>query len=190
VVLDFCWANVIDPIYCQNLMRQAVSSVPHSKIHGFGSDFGGFGYHPGGGYPDRAWAHAQIARENIAIALSDLIDWGYLDLQHAKDWPAPGFSTIQMNSTDWDWGKSSWTSTGLTPTSRPRWWLWPTASREDRATWPAGDAIWQARALSQPCRICPRGQTRCATLASFLISAHNSVLTTLGKSASIRSESV
>ena len=43
------------------------------------------GYHPGGGYADRAWAHVQIARENIAIALTDLIDVGYLDQQHARD---------------------------------------------------------------------------------------------------------
>ena len=84
VALDFCWANIIDPVYCQNLMRQALSSVPHSKIHGFGSDFGGFGYHPGGGYVDRAWAQAQIARENIAIALSDMVEREYLGLPDAK----------------------------------------------------------------------------------------------------------
>ena len=49
VTLDFCWTNAIDPIYCQNLFRQALSSVPHSKIHGYGADFGGHGFHPGGG---------------------------------------------------------------------------------------------------------------------------------------------
>ena len=84
VALDFCWANIIDPIYCQNLMRQALSSVPHSKIHGHGSDYGGFGYHPGGGYVDRAWAHADIARENIAIALADMVDVAYLSMNQAK----------------------------------------------------------------------------------------------------------
>lgn len=85
VSLDFCWANVIDPIYCQNLFRQALSSVPHSKIHGYGADLGGHGYQPGGGYVDRAWAHAQIARENIAIALSDMIEIDYLSLDEAKE---------------------------------------------------------------------------------------------------------
>ena len=85
VALDFCWTNVIDPVYCQNLFRQALSSVPHSKIHGYGSDFGGFGYAPGGGYVDRAWAHAQIARENMAIALSDMVELEYLSLDEAKD---------------------------------------------------------------------------------------------------------
>jgi predicted TIM-barrel fold metal-dependent hydrolase len=85
VAINFCWAHVIDPVYCQNLMRQAVSTVPHTKIHGYGSDFGGFGYPPGGGYADRAWAHVQIAQENIAIALSDLVEIDYLDLEEAKE---------------------------------------------------------------------------------------------------------
>ena len=85
VTLDFCWTNMIDPIYSQNLFRQALSSVPHSKIHGYGSDFGGFGFQPGGGYVDRAWAHAQIARENMAIALSDMVELEYLSLEDAKE---------------------------------------------------------------------------------------------------------
>ena len=75
---------MIDPVYCHNLFRQALSSVPHSKIHGYGSDFGGFGNAPGG-YVDRAWAHAQIARENMAIALSDMVELEYLSLDEAKD---------------------------------------------------------------------------------------------------------
>ena len=84
VALDFCWTNMIDPIYCQNLFRQALSSVPHSKIHGFGADLGGHGYYPGGGYVDRAWAQAQMTCENIAIALSDMVDMDYLSLDEAK----------------------------------------------------------------------------------------------------------
>lgn len=77
VSMDFCWANIIDPIYCQSLMKQALSSVPHGKVHGYGSDFGG--------NPDRAWAHAHIARDNIAIALSDMVEMQYLGLDEAKD---------------------------------------------------------------------------------------------------------
>ncbi|TFG73358.1 MAG: hypothetical protein E4H27_00910 [Anaerolineales bacterium] len=82
VSLDFCWANIIDPVYCQNMFKQALSSVPHGKIHGYGSDFGGS--------VERAWAHADIARDNIAIALSDMVEMEYLDLDEAKsvayDW--------------------------------------------------------------------------------------------------------
>lgn len=77
VSLDFCWANIIDPIYCQNLFKQALSSVPHCKIHAYGSDFVGF--------PDRAWAHAEIARDNIAIALADMVEMDYLSVEDAKE---------------------------------------------------------------------------------------------------------
>ncbi len=77
VAIDFCWANIVDPIYCQAMFQQALSSVPHSKIHSYGSDFLG--------YADHAWAHAQIARENIAIALADLVEKDYFGLDDAKE---------------------------------------------------------------------------------------------------------
>lgn len=82
VTIDFCWANIIDPIYCQRMFQQALSSVPHGKIHGYGSDYPGCA--------DRAWAHATIARDNIAIALSEMVEMEYLSLDEAKqvayDW--------------------------------------------------------------------------------------------------------
>jgi len=77
VTVDFCWANIIDPCYCQSLFKQALSSVPHGKIHGYGSDYEGC--------PDRAWAHARVARDNIAIALSDLVESEYIDLDEARE---------------------------------------------------------------------------------------------------------
>ena len=77
VCVNFCWANIIDPIYCQQLFKQMLSSVPHSKIHGFGSDYVG--------NTDKAWAHATIARDNIAIALSDMVSMDYFGIKDAKD---------------------------------------------------------------------------------------------------------
>ena len=77
VTIDFCWANIIDPVYCQNMFKQVLSSVPHGKIHGYGSDYIGS--------VDRAWAHAQIARDNITIALSDMVEMEYLGLDEAKE---------------------------------------------------------------------------------------------------------
>jgi len=76
VSLDFCWANIIDPVYCQDTFKRILASVPHGKIHAFGSDYGGSA--------DRAWAHAQIARDNIAIALADMVRMEYMDLDAAK----------------------------------------------------------------------------------------------------------
>jgi len=78
VTLDFCWANIIDPVYCVQTFKQALSSVPHGKIHGYGSDYGGDGVL-------HAWAHAQLARENIAFALAEMVDADYLGLDDAKE---------------------------------------------------------------------------------------------------------
>ena len=75
--LDFCWAHIIDPVYCVNLLKQAISSVPHGKIHGFGSDVGGQ-------CPDYAWAHCMMAKENITTALADLVDADYFGRDDAK----------------------------------------------------------------------------------------------------------
>jgi len=77
VTIDFCWANIVDPIYCQAMFEQAISSVPHGKIHGYGTDYSG-------GDPDLAWGHASIARDNISIALSNLVEKDYLSLEEAK----------------------------------------------------------------------------------------------------------
>lgn len=77
VYLNFCWANIIDPIYCQNLFKQAISSVGMGKVFLYGSDFVG--------YADHAWAHAQIAKENLAIALTDMVELDYLCVEDAKD---------------------------------------------------------------------------------------------------------
>ncbi|MBN2047391.1 MAG: amidohydrolase family protein [Anaerolineaceae bacterium] len=76
VYLNLCWVNIIDQLYSQQLMKEAVMSVPHSKIFAFGADFSG--------RADAAWAHADIARENVAVALSDLVEAQYIDLDEAK----------------------------------------------------------------------------------------------------------
>lgn len=83
VALDFCWAHMVDPLYSQALLKQAVSSVPHGKIHGYGSDLNG-------STVTSAWAHAELARDNIAAALADLVEIDYLrpdEAQHiARAW--------------------------------------------------------------------------------------------------------
>lgn len=78
VAIDFCWTHMVDPLYSQNLMRQIISSVPHGKIHGYGSDLAGDSI-------TSAWAHADLARENIAIALADLVESGYLCYEEAQE---------------------------------------------------------------------------------------------------------
>jgi hypothetical protein len=60
------------------MFQQAISSMPHAKIHGYGSDLDG-------GTVCSAWAHAELARDNIAIALSNLVEMEYLGLDEAKE---------------------------------------------------------------------------------------------------------
>jgi uncharacterized protein len=78
VAIDFCWTHMVDPYYSQQLLRQAVFSVPHAKIHGYGSDLSG-------DTVTSAWAHADLARDNIAMALADLVEIEYLGLDDAKE---------------------------------------------------------------------------------------------------------
>ena len=53
VALDCCWLHIIDPRYARRLLADAVAAVPHSKIHGFGGDYGALEY---------ACGHLVIAR--------------------------------------------------------------------------------------------------------------------------------
>jgi hypothetical protein len=78
VALDFCWTHMLDPLYSQNILKQAIFTVPHGKIHSYGSDLAG-------DTVASAWAHADLARDNIAIALADLVEVEYLGLDDAKE---------------------------------------------------------------------------------------------------------
>jgi uncharacterized protein len=98
VAIDFCWANMVDPIYCQQMFQQAISCMPHAKIHAYGSDLDGAAL-------CSAWAHAELARDNIAIALSNLVEMEYLNLDEAisiaSDWlfgNANQFFKLGLNS--------------------------------------------------------------------------------------------
>jgi hypothetical protein len=78
VAVDFCWTHIVDPVYSRRLLKQLVSCVPYTKIHGFGSDVGN-------AQPHIAWSHCMIAKENVASALSELVDDGYIQDQDALE---------------------------------------------------------------------------------------------------------
>ncbi len=82
VALDLCWLQIIDPLYAEELLRRAVVTIPHSKIHGFGGDYVDA--------PEYSAAHLTIARAVIAAALADLVERGWLDEAQAvgiaADW--------------------------------------------------------------------------------------------------------
>jgi hypothetical protein len=82
VALDLCWLHIIDPDYASELMERAVLTMPHTKIHGFGGDYGDV--------PEFVAAHLDIARENIAGTLARLVERGWLQEEQAMslaaDW--------------------------------------------------------------------------------------------------------
>jgi hypothetical protein len=82
VALDLCWLHIIDPAYAIELMERAVLTMPSSKLHGFGGDFGDM--------PEFVAAHLQMARQNISAALTNLVEGRWLEeeaaFQLAKDW--------------------------------------------------------------------------------------------------------
>ena len=82
VSLDLCWLHIIDPLYAIELMERAVQTIPHTKVHGFGGDYGDT--------PEYSAAHLHIARQNIAAALTHLVEGGWLNedqaLAIARDW--------------------------------------------------------------------------------------------------------
>lgn len=82
VSLDCCWLHIIDPEYSVELLERATLTLPHTKVHGFGGDYGDT--------PEFVAGHLQIARQNIAIALTNLVERGWLDEARAdslaRDW--------------------------------------------------------------------------------------------------------
>jgi hypothetical protein len=82
VSLDLCWLHIIDPVYARNFLIEGLTAVPHSKLHGFGGDYGDDILH--------AVAHLSIARDVIAEALAERVDSGWIDerqaMQIAADW--------------------------------------------------------------------------------------------------------
>ena len=81
VYLNLCWVQSIDPVYSVELMKRAVMTVPHSKVFAFGGDTGMIEWVAG---------YLSLAKDNVAFALSELVDSGWLCMDEAKqisiDW--------------------------------------------------------------------------------------------------------
>lgn len=82
VALDLCWLPIIDPLYAEDLLKRAVVTIPHCKIHAFGGDYVDA--------PEYSAAHLTVARGVIAAALADLVERGWLEEEQAvaiaADW--------------------------------------------------------------------------------------------------------
>jgi len=66
---------VIDPEASLSFCRQALAALPLNKVLGFGGDYG---------FADVVYGHSRIAREGIALVLSDAVKQGRLTRADAK----------------------------------------------------------------------------------------------------------
>lgn len=68
VHIDLCWAHVISGGATRRALHELLETVPANKIFGYGGDYR---------YPELSYAHAKIARGNVAQVLSEKIQEGY-----------------------------------------------------------------------------------------------------------------
>ena len=76
VYVDFCWAHVISESVSRRALNEMMETVPINKIFGFGGDYR---------YPELSYAHARMARRNIAQVLSEKVESGYCSEDEALE---------------------------------------------------------------------------------------------------------
>ncbi len=67
VHVDLCWAHVISPSASRRALHEFLDTVPANKIFAFGGDYR---------YPELTYAHARIARRNVARVLAEMVAEG------------------------------------------------------------------------------------------------------------------
>ena len=76
VSLDLAWVQVIVPQGARTGLSHMLDAVPVNKIHGFGGDYM---------VPLNIWGALEMARENIAIVLSEKVENGHMTESDAVD---------------------------------------------------------------------------------------------------------
>lgn len=74
VYADFCWAHIISPVGSRRTLDEYLEAVPVNKILGFGGDYR---------YPELTYAHARMARANIAQVLAGKVEAGLFGEEQA-----------------------------------------------------------------------------------------------------------
>ena len=74
--VDMCWAWIINPVAAKDFLKKFLVTAPANKILTFGGD-----YIP----VEPVLGHAVIARRGITLALSELVEEGWLSLSDAMD---------------------------------------------------------------------------------------------------------
>jgi hypothetical protein len=74
--IDMCWSWIINPIAAKDFLKKYLVTAPANKILTFGGD-----YIP----VEPVLGHAVVARRGIALALSELVEEGWLSLDRAAE---------------------------------------------------------------------------------------------------------
>ena len=78
--VDMCWAWIINPLAAKDFLKKSLVTVPANKIFTFGGDFLNV---------EQVLGHSLMARQGIALALSELVEEGWLALADAIELVGP-----------------------------------------------------------------------------------------------------
>ncbi len=78
--IDMCWSWIINPVAASDFLKKYLVTAPANKVLSFGGD-----YIP----VEPVLGHAVIARQGIALALSELVEEGWLSLSDALELTDP-----------------------------------------------------------------------------------------------------
>jgi predicted TIM-barrel fold metal-dependent hydrolase len=78
--IDMCWSWIINPIAAKDFLKKYLVTAPANKILTFGGD-----YIP----VEPVLGHAVIARRGIALALSELVEEGWITVDRAVELTDP-----------------------------------------------------------------------------------------------------
>jgi predicted TIM-barrel fold metal-dependent hydrolase len=73
---DFCWSHIVSPAGSRQVLDEYLETIPVNKILGFGGDYR---------YPELSYAHAKIARRNVARVLAGKVEDGLFTEEQALE---------------------------------------------------------------------------------------------------------
>jgi hypothetical protein len=89
------WMHIMCPEMAINALKYYFDMVPMHKVIGFGGDYE---------VVEKVYGHLQIAKENIALALSERVDRHQMSMEQANRWcrallfnSANSFFNLQFN---------------------------------------------------------------------------------------------
>ena len=76
VYADLCWMHIVSPSAARRILSEWIETLPSNKIFGFGGDYL---------IVEGAYAHAKMARDNIARVLAEKVEEGYFSPSEAVE---------------------------------------------------------------------------------------------------------